>query len=50
MGSMTESVVEGAALEWLAGLGYAVHFGPNIAPRRARCQAPFSEAANCSGC
>jgi type I restriction enzyme R subunit len=32
MGNMTESVVEQAALELLAGLGYAVHFGPDIAP------------------
>jgi len=31
-GSFTESVVEDAALAWLAGLGYAVAFGPAIAP------------------
>ncbi|MBS0198777.1 MAG: type I restriction endonuclease subunit R [Planctomycetes bacterium] len=29
---MTESVVEEAALNWLAGLGYAVILGPTIAP------------------
>ncbi len=28
----TESVVEEAALEWFAELGYAVVFGPSIAP------------------
>ncbi len=32
MKSFTESVVEEAALEWLAGLGYAVLNGPAIAP------------------
>ena len=31
-GGFTESVVEDAALEWLAGLGYAVLHGPDIAP------------------
>ncbi len=30
--SFTESVVEEAALEWLEGLGYAVKYGPEIAP------------------
>lgn len=29
--SVTESVVEDAALAWLAGLGYAVFHGPDIA-------------------
>ncbi len=32
MATMTESDVEGAALAWLAGLGYAVLHGPDIAP------------------
>jgi type I restriction enzyme R subunit len=32
MTSFTETVVEEAALEWLAGLGYAVLNGPTIAP------------------
>ena len=32
MARMTESEVEGAALEWLAGLGYAVAHGPDIGP------------------
>jgi type I restriction enzyme R subunit len=31
MQGFTESVVEGAALEWLDGLGYAVLHGPDIA-------------------
>ncbi|HXH40080.1 MAG TPA: type I restriction endonuclease subunit R [Thermoanaerobaculia bacterium] len=31
MTNFTESVVEGAALEWLAALGYAVLHGPDIA-------------------
>ena len=30
--SFTESVVEDAALAWLEGLGYAVKYGPEIAP------------------
>jgi len=33
--SFTESVVEEAALEWFAGLGYAVRGGPEIAPGEA---------------
>ena len=32
MAGMTESEVEGAALQWLAGLGYAVAHGPDIGP------------------
>ena len=32
MSALTESVVEEAALEWLAGLGYAVAHGPDIGP------------------
>ena len=32
MGKFTESVVEEAALEWLAAQGYAVAHGPDIAP------------------
>ncbi len=32
MTAFNESVVEAAALAWLAGLGYAVRFGPSIAP------------------
>lgn len=32
---MTESVVEEAALGWLAGLGYAVAHGPDIGPEGA---------------
>jgi type I restriction enzyme R subunit len=31
MSNFTESVVEEAALEWLAGLGYTVLHGPEIA-------------------
>ena len=39
---ITESVVEEAALSWLAGLGYTVLYGPEIGPdepvqERARC-------------
>lgn len=30
--AFTESVVEQAALEWLAALGYSVAHGPDIAP------------------
>ncbi len=30
----TKSVVEDAALDWLAGLGYDVLHGPEIAPRK----------------
>ncbi len=32
MTGITESEVEDAALEWLAGLGYAVLHGPDIGP------------------
>ena len=32
MSHLTESHVEEAALEWLAGLGYAVLYGPDISP------------------
>ncbi len=32
MSKFTESHVEGAALEWLSGLGYAVLHGPDISP------------------
>ena len=32
MSHLTESQVEEAALEWLAGLGYAVLYGPDISP------------------
>ena len=32
MSHVTESLVEDAALEWLAGLGYAVLYGPDISP------------------
>ena len=32
MAGMTESEVEDAALQWLAGLGYAVAHGPDIGP------------------
>ena len=31
MNPFTESVVEEVALDWLAGLGYTVVLGPNIA-------------------
>ena len=32
MTTLTESIVESAALGWLAGLGWQVVFGPDIAP------------------
>jgi len=32
MAGFTESHVEEAALEWLAGLGYSVLHGPDISP------------------
>ncbi len=32
MSTLTESIVENAALAWLAGLGYAVLHGPDIGP------------------
>ena len=32
MAGITESEVEGVALQWLAGLGYAVAHGPDIGP------------------
>jgi len=32
MGNLTESVIEKAALAWLGGLGYAIKYGPDIAP------------------
>ena len=32
MSHLTESHVEEAALEWLAGLAYAVLYGPDISP------------------
>ncbi len=31
MASLTESIVEAAALEWFADLGYAVGHGPHLA-------------------
>jgi type I restriction enzyme R subunit len=31
-GSLTESIVEDAALEWFGELGYAVGHGPHLAP------------------
>jgi type I restriction enzyme R subunit len=30
--SLNESIVEDAALEWFGELGYAVEYGPHIAP------------------
>ena len=36
MAGFTESHVEEAALEWLAGLGYAVLYGPDISPDGSR--------------
>lgn len=36
--AFTESVVEEAGLAWLAGLGYAVLFGPQIAPLEAAAE------------
>ena len=36
MSHVTESLVEEAALEWLAGLGYAVLYGPDISPDGSR--------------
>lgn len=41
MTALTESIVENAALERLAGLGYAVPHGPDIAP-----ETPGAERAN----
>ena len=38
MTAFTESVVEEAALAWLGGLGYAVQFGPAIAPGEAAAE------------
>jgi len=38
MTKFTESVVEEAALSWLAGLGYTIRHGPDIAPDE-----PFAE-------
>ena len=38
MTAFTESVVEEAALGWLAGLGYAWRFGPDIAPGEAAAE------------
>jgi type I restriction enzyme R subunit len=35
MSAFTESVVEEAALAWLAGLGWTVLHGPGIAPDAA---------------
>ena len=32
MSGITESVIEEAALDWLAGLGWTVAHGPDIAP------------------
>lgn len=32
MAKFTESVIEDATLDWLAGLGYVVKHGPEIAP------------------
>jgi len=38
MSSFTESVVENAVLEYLAELGYAVEYGPDLAPDGARSE------------
>ncbi len=38
MTAFTESTVEEAALAWLDGLGYAVRFGPAIAPGEAAAE------------
>jgi type I restriction enzyme R subunit len=38
MSAFTESVVEEAALDWLAGLGYAVRHGPEIAAGEATAE------------
>ena len=38
MTPFTESVVEEAALAWLAGLRYQVQFGPSIAPGEAAAE------------
>jgi hypothetical protein len=38
MTAFTESVVEKAALAWLDGLGYAVQFGPTVAPGEAAAE------------
>jgi len=32
MANLTESEIESAAMDWLAGLGYQTVFGPDIAP------------------
>ena len=37
--SLNESVVEDAALAWLAGLGYAVGHGPYMAPAKRAVEA-----------
>ena len=35
MTTLTESTVEDAALDWLAGLGWSIAHGPDIAPDTA---------------
>lgn len=42
MSTFTESVVEEAALDWLADLGYTILHGPDIAPGE-----PFAERDDC---
>jgi type I restriction enzyme R subunit len=42
--ALTESTVEAATLDWLAGLGYAVRHGPDLAPG-----APAAERADYAG-
>jgi type I restriction enzyme, R subunit len=44
-GTFTESVVEDAALSWLRELGYAVLYGPEIAPGELEAERPgFDDA------
>ena len=44
MTTITESDIEEAALDWLAGLGYAVLHGPDIAPDTPDAERPtYSE-------
>lgn len=45
MGAFTESVVEDAALSWLASLGYAVLHGPVIAVGEAADERQTEAAA-----
>lgn len=40
--SLNESIVEDAALEWFGELGYAVEYGPDLAP-------PACRADDCAG-